>query len=352
MKEITIGRSTYILSETSQIFLQKYLEKMKTYIEKNKIDTDVYTDIEERISERFDESLKKKVKKELSDRTIIEAVNEIWEPSEIFIDMWIEENEWKSKQTDFKQYFSNKNEQITRNSKKGIIAWVCYGIWERYEIDPLWIRLVFVLGTFLWGTTLILYIVLIILLPDESDSKKKYKNEKENVEKLLKQGEKKIQYVIQSSPPINRFWNTLKKIFLFLFFLFKILLVFVLFVAIIPAITSLLFASWVLFSNISFENKELFSWIHVWFKIWIVGVLLSLTFLTLGIIWKLLQWKTFSNILIVLGITWFLSFVFLGSIWFFNTYQNYLNHDLNIKDLQINIEKMISTETQKPNKFQ
>jgi len=77
MKEITIGRSTYILSETSQIFLQKYLEKMKTYIEKNKIDTDVYTDIEERISERFDESLKKKVKKELSDRTIIEAVNEI-----------------------------------------------------------------------------------------------------------------------------------------------------------------------------------------------------------------------------------------------------------------------------------
>jgi cobalamin biosynthesis protein CbiD len=77
MKEITIGGSTYKLSETSQVFLKKYLEKMKNYIKTNKIDADVYSDIEERIVERFNESLKKKVKKELTDGTIIEAVNEI-----------------------------------------------------------------------------------------------------------------------------------------------------------------------------------------------------------------------------------------------------------------------------------
>jgi phage shock protein PspC (stress-responsive transcriptional regulator) len=89
--------------------------------------------------------------------------------------MWDEENENKWTKTDFKQYFSNKNEPITRNSEKGIISWVCYGIWERFEVDPLWIRLMFVFGTFLWGATIILYIALIILLPDVDNSKKKIK---------------------------------------------------------------------------------------------------------------------------------------------------------------------------------
>jgi ribosome-associated translation inhibitor RaiA len=50
-----INGQNYEISETSSVFLKKYLERMKNYIEKNNIEREVYEDIEERISEKFTE---------------------------------------------------------------------------------------------------------------------------------------------------------------------------------------------------------------------------------------------------------------------------------------------------------
>jgi ribosome-associated translation inhibitor RaiA len=50
-----INGQNYEISETSSVFLKKYLERMKSYIEINNIEIEVYEDIEERISEKFTE---------------------------------------------------------------------------------------------------------------------------------------------------------------------------------------------------------------------------------------------------------------------------------------------------------
>jgi hypothetical protein len=102
--KIILNSQNFELSDTSFTFLEKYLERMKTFIEKNNIEIEVYEDIEERIAEIF--SIEKTNK--VSDKVVINIVNEIGEPDEIFSELIEEEKD--SQQTtnnQFKNYFSN-----------------------------------------------------------------------------------------------------------------------------------------------------------------------------------------------------------------------------------------------------
>lgn len=368
MKSIIINNNTYKLSGSSHDFLQKYLHNMKNFISENNIESDVYDDIEERISEKFDSSLKTKKNKELSNKIVIDIVNEIWEASEIFKDILADDIDYKAKpKKDFKEYFSNKNKTITRNSKKWIIAWVCYGIWKRFEIDPLWIRLAFVLGTFIWWVTIILYIALIILLPNESDSEKIIKQKKKlikikniakewktkiiwlknNLKDSNKIIEEKIEYIKIKSPSfLKRLLGILKWIFLFFWFIIKISITSILITIFIPLIVSLLFVSWIFFTDLCFNNQDIFINMHLLLKVWLIWIIGSLSLLVFWIIWKIWKWKILSNILLLTWVLWFLCFIFIWSIWFFNTAQHYINtysktesleldsKNISIKDIQ------------------
>lgn len=167
--KIILNSQNFELSDTSFTFLEKYLERMKTFIENNNIEIEVYEDIEERIAEVFSVEKTKKV----SDKVVINIVNEIWEPDEIFSELIEEDKDSQQSTNDqLKRYFSNNWEELTRNSKEGIFFWVCYGISKKYNFDPLFVRLFFIFGTFLWGFTLLLYVALIFLLPNRLDKKK------------------------------------------------------------------------------------------------------------------------------------------------------------------------------------
>jgi hypothetical protein len=71
--KIILNSLTFELSDTSFTFLEKYLERMKIFIEKNNIEIEVYEDIEERIAEIFSTGKTHKV----SDKVVINIVNEI-----------------------------------------------------------------------------------------------------------------------------------------------------------------------------------------------------------------------------------------------------------------------------------
>ena len=60
----------------------------------------------------------------------------------------------------------NKTLYCSEKNKK--IAGVCGGLGEYFEIDPTLIRLVFALLFFGYGTGVMLYILLWIILPEES----------------------------------------------------------------------------------------------------------------------------------------------------------------------------------------
>ncbi len=58
----------------------------------------------------------------------------------------------------------NKTKRLER--KKGIIAGVAAGIGDRYNIDPVWIRILFLISLLPGGVPgILLYLVLWVLMP-------------------------------------------------------------------------------------------------------------------------------------------------------------------------------------------
>ncbi len=57
--------------------------------------------------------------------------------------------------------------RLHRSRTKRLIAGVCGGIGEYFNLDPTLVRLVFLLLVFLWGAGIIFYLILAIIIPLE-----------------------------------------------------------------------------------------------------------------------------------------------------------------------------------------
>lgn len=57
--------------------------------------------------------------------------------------------------------------RLYRSKKDKIIAGVCGGLAEYFEVDPTIVRLVFVITLFAGGTGLLAYIIALIVMPEE-----------------------------------------------------------------------------------------------------------------------------------------------------------------------------------------
>jgi phage shock protein PspC (stress-responsive transcriptional regulator) len=57
--------------------------------------------------------------------------------------------------------------KLTKSHQNKMISGVCAGIAEYYEWDPTVVRILFVIGAFvIFGSTILLYIILAIIMPD------------------------------------------------------------------------------------------------------------------------------------------------------------------------------------------
>jgi phage shock protein C len=61
--------------------------------------------------------------------------------------------------------------QAFQRGKDRILGGVCSGLAEGFHIDPLWVRLGFVLLAFLQGVGLLIYIVLWLVMPEQAEGK-------------------------------------------------------------------------------------------------------------------------------------------------------------------------------------
>ena len=168
--QFNINGQIFELSETSVDFLKKYLQRIRKYIDQNNLESDLYQDIQERIAEKFSES-----SQPMSNKAVIDIVNEIGEPDEIFSDLlmdWSDNSHKKNSLYNWekiKEFFSEQTtKKLTLSQSDSMIGWVCWGIAQRFGIDALWVRLLFLIGLFFFGITFFLYIALWILLPNEN----------------------------------------------------------------------------------------------------------------------------------------------------------------------------------------
>ncbi len=171
MATFTILKQDFNISEEGKTTLEKYIERMNRAIIKYRQSEDEKEDIFQRIREKLETAAQEQGV--ISTGSIIRIMNEIGEGDDIFRD--ISENSDNTEKgtritgSDVKDFFKR---EFHRNQKTGLILGVCSGIGETFEINPLWIRLLFILLTVTYGSGIIIYIFLAILMPDISRERK------------------------------------------------------------------------------------------------------------------------------------------------------------------------------------
>jgi phage shock protein PspC (stress-responsive transcriptional regulator) len=169
-KVVNINLNGIVLSidESAYEQLKQYIEKLKIHFSFTENGEDIIQDIEARIAELL--QLK------LSDRyTVVQQidVNEVitlmGDPTEIEV----EENPQQEKE----QHASgHKIKQLKRDTHHKTIGGVCSGLANYFGIDIMIPRILFLIAFFVFGSGLLVYIIMWIVIPESSISENFYMN--------------------------------------------------------------------------------------------------------------------------------------------------------------------------------
>lgn len=185
---INLAGVFFHIDEDAYLKLQHYLESIRRSFTDSQGRTEIISDIEARIAELFNERLQ-------NDRQVI-SMNEVdavisimGQPEDYLVDDDIFEDE---PQTAYTQR-PTASKKLFRDTSNSYIGGVSSGLGHYVGVDPIWIRLIWVLLLFGFGTGILLYIILWILIPEAKTTAEKIMMTGEpvnisNIEKKIKDG--------------------------------------------------------------------------------------------------------------------------------------------------------------------
>lgn len=183
---INLANSIFNIDENAYQALQRYLEAVKKYLSGTKGNDEILADVEARIAELFTEKIT--VEKQVIILSDVEAIIIIMgQPEDYSIDedIFEEAPRQKTKNTTVKKLY--------RDPDSKLLGGVCSGIGHYLSIDPLWVRLLFIVFLFGGGFSVITYIILWIIVPEANTTAQKLDMHGEaanlsNIEKKIKEG--------------------------------------------------------------------------------------------------------------------------------------------------------------------
>lgn len=283
MWKLQLCGNYYEISNVALDFLNKYFARFELYTKNNKVNEEMFQDIKSSICEKLS-----KINREISDKDIIDIINELWEPEDIF-ELPISNN-LKDNESSWNNFDQEK--MYYRYPQHWILLGICYGIGKKLQVDPLWIRLIIIVLAFFYGLWIIIYISLFFLMP-----KAQWNNTTKSI---------------------------FEKIFTAIMWMFKLFLIILLFFVYF-CFWSWFLALWFtwmvtspfLFVDVTLDNMSLFALVPIYFKIAAVG--LSISSFLFGI-WLLIKsigkkflWAkflVFNLSLFVLSLIWTFAWVY------------------------------------------
>jgi len=157
---INIGNTNFNINEDAYKLLRSYLDSIKKYFHKMDPDHEIVKDIENRIAENFLTKLgENKSSIDISDvRDLIKIMGTLEDFKEAYN---IDEIDDQNKKI-------NNANRLYRNTSDKIIGGVASGIANYFSIDPLLLRVSFVLATIFGGFGILIYIICWIAIPGNS----------------------------------------------------------------------------------------------------------------------------------------------------------------------------------------
>lgn len=176
---INISGTSFFIDEDAFDRLNEYLNKLKNRFSKEEEGQEIISDIETRLCELFTERINPKTG--VITMAMVEEVMKIMGRPEDFSD---DENETeKSNHTTFdNEYNTTNRRRLYRDAENRVLGGVCSGIAAYFNIDPVVIRVIFVVLPFLsFGIAIPVYIVLWIVVPTAFTTTQKMEMRGENI---------------------------------------------------------------------------------------------------------------------------------------------------------------------------
>lgn len=196
-KTISINISGLVFNIEEQAFdkLKKYLDSIKAYFRNEEGGSDIIADIEARVAELFQEKQNEE-KTVVTESDVDTVIANLGQPQEMMEEEDLE-NEPKTEQSQQREY-RQYEKKIYRDVDEKVIGGVCAGLGHYLGLDALWVRLIFILVTFLLpGTGIIVYGILWAIVPEALTTTEKLKMKGKpinvsNIEESIKNGFKNI----------------------------------------------------------------------------------------------------------------------------------------------------------------
>ena len=187
--QVNLSGQVFTIDEDAYEVLSAYLKRIASLYDRSAGKDEILSDIESRIAELLIE--RKGESKEVVTIEDVAAVTAIMGNPEQFEDDSMDDTE-ESYHTNYSSDSSKK--RLYRDSDNGIIGGVCSGIAYYFGIDPVLIRLFFGLSFIFFGSGVIFYILLWIIIPEARSASEKLnmKGEPVNIGSIGKTIEKEI----------------------------------------------------------------------------------------------------------------------------------------------------------------
>lgn len=187
---ISINGIVFNVDEHAYITLKNYLDALKAHFTGTEGQEEILSDIEARIAEMLLERMK--IKREVVTSEDVAAVMAAMGKPEEMSEAEGAQQSAAGGNFNYGQSAYTGSRRVFRNPDDKVLGGVCSGVANYFGIDPLILRLIFVVAFFGFGSGLLLYIILWIIIPQAKTPSEKLEMKGErvnvsNIEKTVKE---------------------------------------------------------------------------------------------------------------------------------------------------------------------
>jgi phage shock protein PspC (stress-responsive transcriptional regulator) len=158
---INLGGMFFHIDEDAYQKLTRYFDAIKRSLSNSSGQDEIIKDIEMRVSELLTE--KQKTEKHVVGlKDVDEVIAVMGQPEDYRID----EEGIGNTTTNFSSSSTSGNRKLYRDKDNGMIGGVLSGLGHYFGIDKVWLRIFFLIMFFAWGTGVLAYIILWIVMPE------------------------------------------------------------------------------------------------------------------------------------------------------------------------------------------
>lgn len=152
---ININGIVFHIEEDAYEILRSYMTEVKRHFAYSSDNEEIVQDIENRLAEMFTERLTEQSKQVIVQQDVVDITARMGNVNDF--DVEFDDQRFDGTRTAHRSLF--------RDPEDRMIGGVCSGLGHYFDIEAKWVRLIAVLATILWGTGLIVYLILWMVTP-------------------------------------------------------------------------------------------------------------------------------------------------------------------------------------------